>query len=141
MAEHTLQTEQEAATALLFACALHDSTHVPQSRIEHLSRMMVLCTRFRGFDLNDLSAKALALFSQEGAKGVIEKAAPMISEDFRETLFAMSCELITDNGKVNEVESELLGGIALFLGMTMENMRMILTTYLIRNRFSIQIVD
>lgn len=103
--------------------------------------MLVLCTRFRGFDLNDLSAKALALFSQEGAKGVIEKAAPLISGDFRETVFAMSCELITDNGKVSESESELLGGIALFLGMTMENMRMILSTYLIRNRYSIQIVD
>jgi uncharacterized tellurite resistance protein B-like protein len=133
--------EQEAAVALLFACVMHESKNISESRIEHLSRMLVLCSKFRGHDLNAMSAKALSLFTSEGSKSVIENAAPVISPEFRETLFAMTCEMITDDGNINEVESELLGMVALYLGMSMETMRMMITTYLIRNRWSVQIVD
>jgi uncharacterized tellurite resistance protein B-like protein len=136
-----LQNEQEAAVALLFACVMHESKNISESRIEHLSRMLVLCSKFRGHDLNEMSAKALSLFSTEGSKAVIEKAAPLISPEFRETLFAMTCEMMTDDGNINEQESELLGMVALYLGMSMETMRMMLTTYLIRNRWSVMIVD
>jgi hypothetical protein len=141
MQNHTIETEQEAAVALLFACVMHETKSIGQSRIEHLSRMLVLCSKFRGHDLNEMSAKALSLFSTEGSKWIIEHAAPLISDDFRETLFAMTCEMMTDDGKVNEEESELLGMVALYLRISMETMRTILTTYLLRNRWNVQIVD
>src|SRR5689334_11666808 len=109
MPDQTIQTEQEAAVAILFACVMNETGSLPQSQIEHLSRILVLSSKFRGHDLNELSGKALTLFTSEGSKAVIEKCAPFISEDFRETLFAMVCEMMTDNGTVNESESELLG--------------------------------
>jgi uncharacterized tellurite resistance protein B-like protein len=137
----TIDNEQEAAVALLFASVMNESTNLGQSRIEHLSRILVLCSKFRGHDLNEMSAKALSLCSSEGSKNVIEKAAPLISADFRETLFTMTCELVTDDGNINEKESELLGMVALYLGISIETMRMMLTTYLIRNRWNVKIVD
>jgi uncharacterized tellurite resistance protein B-like protein len=141
MSDPTIQTEQEAAVALLFACVMHETKSITEARIEHLSRILVLSSKFRGHDLNDLSSKALKLFTAEGSKAVIEKCAPMIDEGFRETLFAMICEMMTDNGAINESESELLGMVALYLGMSVDLMRSMLTTYLIRNRWSVQIVD
>ena len=50
-------------------------------------------------------------------------------------------EMITYNGKVDEKESEILALVALHLGLSMENMRMYLTTYLIRNRWNVEVVE
>jgi hypothetical protein len=85
--------------------------------------------------------KALSLQSVHGSKAVIEHSAPLISDDFKETLFAMTCEIITSDGKVDEGESEILAMAALYLGLSMDVMKMMLTTYLIRNRWNVQIVD
>ena len=59
----------------------------------------------------------------------------------KKTLFAMICELVTNDGSVNDDESEVLGHIALRLGISIENMRMILTVYLIRNKWTVQVID
>jgi hypothetical protein len=141
MPDFVIQTEQEAAVAILFSCVMHETKSISESRIEHLSRILVLCSKFRGHDLNDLSSKALSLFTSEGSKAVIEKGAPLIDEGFRETLFAMVCEMMTDNGAINETESELLGMVALYLGMSVDLMRGMIRTYLIRNRWNVQVVD
>ena len=53
----------------------------------------------------------------------------------------MTCEIITADGKVNDQESELLAMIALYMGLSMETMKMMLTTYLVRNRWNVQIID
>ena len=51
------------------------------------------------------------------------------------------CELGTADGKVDETESEVLAMIALYLGMKMESMKMILSAFLIRNRWNVQIIE
>lgn len=141
MPEQTLTTEQEAAVAILFACAFYHSTNLSQSQIEHLSRMLVLSSKFSGTSLNELTVNALSLQTSWGSKKLIEEAAPLISDAFGETLFAMCCELVTQDGTVNDEESELLGMVALYLGLSVEDMKMILTTYLIRNRWNVQIIE
>ncbi len=103
-----IENEQEAAVAILFSCVLHNKQSLTQSQIEHLSRMLVLSSRFKSVELNDLTVKALSLQSAHGSKAIIEHSAPFITEDFKETLFAMTCEIITANGKVDEGESEIL---------------------------------
>lgn len=134
-------TEQEASVAILFACVLIKSQGLTKSRIEQLSRMLVLSSRFKDTSLNDLTVKALSLHSEEGSKAIIEQYAPIISDEFKETLFAMCCELLTDNGKIGDEESEILAMTALYLGLTVENMKMMLTTYLIRNRWNVEIIE
>lgn len=141
MQDLSFTTEQEAAVALLFACVLHNNSNLSQAQIEQLSRILVLCSKFKSAELNDLTVNALSQQSVHGSKAVIEAAAPLISEEFRETLFAMTCEIMTNDGKIDEGESEVLAMAALYLGLDVEKMRMMLTTYLIRNRWSVQIIE
>jgi len=136
-----ITNEEEAAVAILFACVMADGKTMSQSQIEQLSRMLVLSAKFRQHSLNDLTVKALSLQAEHGSKAIIELSAPMVSGDFRETLFAMCCEIMTADGTVDEAESEILAMVALFLGLTVENMKMMLTTYLIRNRWNVRIVE
>jgi uncharacterized tellurite resistance protein B-like protein len=139
--EIPVSNEQEAAVAILFASVMANGKPLQQSQIEQLSRMLVLSSKFERGNLNELSMKALSVQATHGSRQVIEFSAPLISSDFGETLFAMCCELMTADGKVEEWESEVLAMIALYLGMSIENMKMILTSYLIRNRWNVQIVE
>jgi len=132
---------QEASVALLFATAMGGGKGLSQPQIEQLSRTLVLCSKFKDASLNDLTVKALSLQAAHGSRLLIEKAAPLVPDDFRETLFAMCCEVITDKGRIDEEESEVLAMTALYLGMSIENMKMMLTTYLIRNRWNVQVVE
>ena len=136
-----IENEQEAAVAILFACVLHKNKNLTQPQIEQLSRMLVLSSRFTSSGLNDLTIKALSLQSVHGSKVVIEKSAPLISEEFRETLFAMACEIMTTEGKVDEGESEIIALAALSLGISLDSMKMMLTTYLLRNRYNVQVIE
>jgi uncharacterized tellurite resistance protein B-like protein len=133
--------EQEAAVAILFACVMANGKSLSQAQIEQLSRMLVLSSKFKGSSLNELTVKALSLQAANGSKIIIEHSAPLVSEEFKETLFAMCCEIMTNDGRIDEGESEILAMTALYLGMSIENMKMMLTTYLIRNRWNVQIIE
>ena len=132
-----IENEQEAAVAILFSCVLHKSKNLSQSQIEHLSRMLVLSSRFKSVELNELTVKALSLQSVHGSKTVIEKSAPLVTEDFKDTLFAMTCELVTTDGELSQPESEIIGVAALHLGISIELMRVMITTFLMRNRWNL----
>ena len=92
--ESPIHNEQEAAVAILFACAMQPSGTISEQQIDHLSRAVVLCSRFRGKDLNTLTRKAISLQAQMDSKEIIENSAPLIPEEFRETLFAMVSEVV-----------------------------------------------
>ena len=141
MPDLSIHNEHEAAVAILFACVLANGKLMNQSQIEQLSRMLVLSSRFKNTSLNDLTVNALSLQATHGSKILIEHSAPLISEEFRETLFAMCCEIMTADGRIDDNESEILAMTALYLGLSIENMKMMLTTYLIRNRWNVQIVE
>ena len=141
MQEIPITNEQESAVAILFASVMANSKPMSQSQIEQLSRMLVLSSKFKSSSLNDLTIQALSLQATHGSKVLIEHCAPLISEDFKETLFAMCCELMTADGKIDDNESEILAMVALYLGLSIENMKMMLTTYLIRNRWNVQIIE
>jgi uncharacterized tellurite resistance protein B-like protein len=141
MNDLAITDEQEAAVAILFASVMGNGKPLTQSQIEQLSRMLVLCSKFKSASLNELTVKALSLQATYGSKTIIEQSAPLVSADFRETVFAMCCEILTADGKVDETESEILAMTALYLGMSIENMKMMLTTYLIRNRWNVQIIE
>jgi uncharacterized tellurite resistance protein B-like protein len=130
-----ITNEEEAAVAILFASVMANGKTLSQSQIEQMSRMLVLSSKFRSAALNDLTVKALSLQATHSSKIIIEHCAPLIQPEFSETLFAMCCELMTGDGRVDESETEILAMTALYLGMSVENMKMILATYLIRMHF------
>ena len=123
------------------ACVMYKHKNLTQSQIDQLSRIVVLCSKFKGKDLNDLTIKAISLQAQQDTKTIIEQSATHISEDFRETLFAMICEVVTNKGNIDDSESEVLGMVALYLNIPVERMRIILTAFLIRNKWNVQIIE
>jgi len=134
---HTLNTEQEAAVAILFGCLQASGKPVSNRHVEHLSRMLLLSQKFAHHNLQPLAEKALPLLKAFGSRTVIEHSAPLITESFKETLFAMVCELMTGDGDLNEAESEIVGLTALYLGVSIELMRIMLTTFIMRNRWNV----
>lgn len=141
MQEIPITNEPEAAVAILFASVMANSKPMSQAQIEQISRMLVLSAKFDASSLNELTIKALSQQATHGSRLLIEHCAPMVSDDFKETLFAMCCEVITADGKIDDTESEILAMVALYLGMSIENMKMMITTYLIRNRWNVQIIE
>ena len=132
-----LSTEQEAAVAILFGCLQHSGKPIQNRQVEHLSRMLLLNQKFVHHDLQPLAEKALPLLKSFGSRTVIEHSAPFITESFKETLFAMVCEIMTGDGELNEQESEIVGLTALYLGVCIELMRIMLTTFIMRNRWDV----
>ena len=132
-----LNTEQEAAVAILFGCLQHSGKPIQNRQIEHLSRMLMLNQKFAHHHLQPLAEKALPLLKSFGSRTVIEHSAPFITESFKETLFAMVCEIMTGDGELNEQESEIVGLTALYLGVSIELMRIMLTTFIMRNRWNV----
>lgn len=131
-----IHSEPEASVAILFGCLQYSGKPVRNRHVEHLSRMLLLSQKFKGHELQPLAEKALPLLKAFGSRTVIEHSAPLISESFRETLFAMVCELMTGEGDLNERESEIVGLTALYLGVSIELMRIMLTTFIMRNRWN-----
>ncbi len=132
-----IENEQEASVAILFGCLRHSGKPVNNRHIEHLSRLLLLSQKFNGYDLQPLAQKVLPLLKAFGSRTVIEHSAPLITEGFRETLFAMACELMTADGELSEAESEIVGLTALYLGVSIEMMRIMLITFIIRNRWNV----
>jgi len=118
----------------------HGST-ISEQQIEHLSRAVVLCSKFRGSDLNELTRKAFTLQAAYESKELLEQCATYISEDFRETLFAMVSEVMLLDGQISDVKTKTFAMLALYLQIPVERMKMILATYLIRNKWNVEVVD
>ena len=136
-AQSPIHSEQEAAVAILFSCVLHDHLEERQNKVEHISRMLMLSSKFEGHSLQELAGKAIPLVNTSGHELVIAHCAPYITESFRETLFAMVCELLTGDGRLSFKESEQVGLAALYLGISIEMMQVMINIFLIRNRYNL----
>ncbi len=133
-----IENEQEASIAIVLCCMTgQQDQRLIDAQFRHLSRMMALSAKFKGHSLEQLAEKAMPLLAAYGTKNVIDYSAPFIPDNFKETLFAMICELITADGELSETESEVLGVAAHALGISIELMRVMIATFLMRNRWNL----
>jgi hypothetical protein len=139
--ELPIDNEQEAAIAILFSSAMQHGGTISEQQIEHLSRAVVLCSKFRGYELNDLTRKAISLQATYNSQEIVEHCANYIPEDFRETLFAMVSEVVLLDGQIDDEKTKTFAMLALYLDIDMDRMKMILATYLIRNKWNVEVVD
>jgi uncharacterized tellurite resistance protein B-like protein len=133
-----IENEQEASVAIILSCMVgQQDQQVIDFQFRRLSLMLSLSLKFQHHSLEQMAGKAMPLLAAYGNQKVIEYCAPFIPDNFKETLFAMLCELLTANGELSESESEVLGIAALHLGISIELMRVMLTTFLMRNRWNV----
>lgn len=133
-----IENEQEASVAIILSCMVgQQDQQVIDFQFRRLSLMLSLSLKFQHYSLEQMAGKAMPLLATYGNQKVIEYCAPFIPDNFKETLFAMLCELLTANGELSESESEILGIAALHLGISIELMRVMITTFLMRNRWNV----
>lgn len=133
-----IENEQEAAISIMLSCMIgQPNQQVIDAQFRQLSRMVLFSAKFQGHPLEPLVEKAMPLLAAYGTKNVLEYSAPFITDSFRETLFAMICELLTMDGELTAAESEIVAMAALHLGISMELMRVMITTFLLRNRWNL----
>jgi hypothetical protein len=134
-----IDNEQEASVAIILSCMIGQRDQaVIDAQFRHLSRMLTLSAKFQGYSLEGLARKAMPLLAAYGNRSVIEYSAPFISDTFRETLFAMICDLLTTDGELTAAESEIVGLAAMCLGISIELMRVMIATFLMRNRWNLR---
>ena len=131
-----IENEQEAAVAILLSCLVHQRESSHKSSLEHISRMLLLSSKFKGFSLQTLAGKTMPFIKIHGDSVVIQHCAPLISNSFRETLFSMICEVLTRHGELTAKESEAVGLAAMHLGISIDMMRVMISTFIIRNRWN-----
>ena len=56
-----IATEQEAAIGLLLCSGTDDTVSLSQAQIETISRILVLCTKFRDHDINEAFKKVFPI--------------------------------------------------------------------------------
>jgi uncharacterized tellurite resistance protein B-like protein len=133
-----IENEQEASVAIILSCMMgQQDQRLIDAQFRHMSRMLALSQKFRGHSLEVMAGKAMPLLAAYGSKNVIEYCAPFIPDNFKETLFAMICELVTTDGELSQTESEVIGVAALCLGISIELMRVMVATFLMRNRWNV----
>lgn len=133
-----IENEQEASVAIILSCMIgQQDQQVIDAQFRQLARMLALSQKFQHHSLEGMAGKAMSLLAAYGNKSVIEYCAPFIPDNFKETLFAMICELITTNGDLSETESQIVGTAAVHLGISIELMRVMIATFLMRNRWNV----
>lgn len=134
-----ITTEGEAAVGLLLTSVTCNSTILSQVQIETISRIVVLCARFRGQDMNEAFKKVYAIQKDSEREDFVIYCAALIQEDFTETMFAMCCEAAMAEGSWNDAFGEMLATIGIALQLSPDDIKMMIKTYIIRTRWNIKV--
>lgn len=135
-----IATEQEAAIGLLLCSGSGDSIGLAQAQIETVSRILVLCSRFRGTDNNEAFRKVFTIAMESKRADFVLYCASMIPEEFAGTLFCMCCETALAEGRWDDAYGERLATIGVALQLDTEDIKSIIKTYIIRTKWNVEVV-
>lgn len=135
-----IATEQEAAIALLLCSGSGEMSGLSQAQIETISRILVLCTRFRSTDSNEAFRKVFTIVMETPKADLVLYCASLISEEFADTLFCMCCETALAEGRWQDAYGERLATIGVALQLEGELIKDIIKTYIIRTKWNVEVV-
>jgi hypothetical protein len=134
-----ISTEGEAAIGLLLCSANDVQKPLSQGQIENISRILVMCSRFRNQDMNTAFKKVFVIQQESPKNEFILYCAALIKEDLADTLFTMCCETALIEGDWSDAYAETLATIGIALQLPEDDIKSIIRTYLIRNRWNIKV--
>lgn len=135
-----IANEQEAAIGLLLCSGSGDTTGLAQAQIETISRILVLCTRFRDTDSNAAFRKVFTIALETKKEDLVLYCASLVSEEFADTLFCMCCETALAEGRWLDAYGERLATIGIALQLDGEMIKDIIKTYIIRTKWNVEVV-
>lgn len=135
-----IATEQEAAIGLLLCSGSDEATGLSQAQIETISRILVLCTRFRGTDSNAAFRKVFTIAMETKRADFVLYCASLVPEEFADTLFCMCCETALAEGRWLDAYGERLATIGVALQLDGELIKDVIKTYIIRTKWNVEVV-
>ena len=84
-------------------------------------------------------AKVFNIYKESSRNDMIIYYAALVSEDFADTVFCMCCETAMAQGRWNDAFAEPLATIGLALQLSTDDVKNIIRTYIVRNRWNVQI--
>lgn len=129
--------EHEAWLSIMYCCVATDG-HVADAEIDLISRTLLLKKFFEGYDIVPMFGKAGRAWSDFGEDKVIMEAAELISEEHKDTLFAICVELVLVDGILETEEEKVVEKIAKALNINETYAKQIVEVLIVKNRGNIE---
>ena len=133
-AKPEIKDEKEGYLAIIYAAIAADGI-VEQEEINALLVTIANKSIFRGLDLNDAFKRIQKIHKESGTvKGIIEAAAPKISEGYKATVFATAVDFMLSDGTVASAEEQMLYDLKSALNISDSMAKNIVDVIVIKNK-------
>lgn len=129
------KNEQEAWVCILYACGTIDG-ELSDVEVETLSKLFVYKTFFNGHDTISYYKNVMKTKESIDSKTIIDKSADLVSEENKNTVFTLCCEVLLSDGKLDDDEKLILEHVASALKIIEETAIKIIEVMLYRNKWN-----
>lgn len=140
LTEYKPTLEQEAWIGVIYACANADK-NVSDFEIEQLSRILTFKSIFREYNKIELYKKVSEAALNMTNEKLIDVCVPLISDEWRATVFALAVELVVGDGNLEAFEEKIIEYLQKKLDISDELAQKIVDVILIKQKGSIEITD
>lgn len=125
------KNEQEAWTSILYACAAVDG-EISDAEIDSFSRLLLFKQKFKNYNFGDLFQRLSKANKEIGGKQIIEKSAKKVTDEYKQTVFALAMETVLSDGLLGDKEAELVEILSKSLALTETDSQKIVDVILIK---------
>jgi tellurite resistance protein len=129
-----IKDEKEAFVAIIYAAIAADGVVEPE---EMNALLVTLANRkiFRGMDLKGTFNRINKIHKESGSvQGIIEAAAPKVTDDMKATVFATATDFLLSDGFVAGAEEKMLEDLKTALGLSDSVAKNIVDVIVIKNK-------
>jgi len=133
-AKPEIKDEKEAFLAIIYSAIAADGVVEPE---EMNALVVTLANRrvFRGLDINDTFKRINKIHKDSGsALGIIEAAAPKVTDGYKETVFATAVDFLLSDGNVAGAEEKMLYDLKAALNISDSVAKNIVDVIVIKNK-------
>jgi uncharacterized tellurite resistance protein B-like protein len=133
-AKPEIKDEKEAFLAIIYAAIAADGVVEPEE-MNALTVTLANRSIFRGLDLNGTFKRINKIHKESGSVlGIIEAAAPKVSEGYKNTVFATAVDFLLSDGDVAAAEEKMLYDLKAALNIADDVAKNIVDVIVIKNK-------
>ncbi|HNW56381.1 MAG TPA: tellurite resistance TerB family protein [Bacteroidales bacterium] len=133
-AKPEIKDEKEAFLAIIYAAIAADGV-VEQEEMNALAVTLANKSIFKGIDLNGTFKRINKIHKESGSVlGIIEASASKISNEYKNTVFAVATDFLLSDGNVSAEEEKMLYDLKAALNIPDELAKNIVDVIVIKNK-------
>lgn len=130
-------TELEAWVGILYSCISADN-HIKESERESLFRLLEVKQKFAGVDIAPIYVQSLHSRTEFGATKYLSSCCEVIKEEDKETVFALSLEILLSDGLLGDEEKSIIEILAKQLTLEPAMVSKIIEVIFLKNKGNIK---